>query len=167
MVNNKDIIKIIGGKSGGGKINSESVSIGISLSSGKVFYGLSDVKMNPTRDFNNKSDFISTRFESVIKWSNNREYKRGQLPRERTISSKNPNKSPEEKLSNCSEFNVVNNATNHECLPNELYLYSINRRTFMKKDPCENCQSLYFNYIKKFIDFEEINKYTEFDYDNY
>jgi hypothetical protein len=72
-------------------------------------------------------------------------------------------KNNETSLKNCGEFNGINNAISHNSNTNNLCVYSISLEDLQTYQPCRNCQTLYYNHIKSFIDFNINQKYENID----
>lgn len=110
------------------KIKGKIVNVYIDKKTGKVYYGISGYKSNPTRrvDANNititnnmLADMINNLGESLTNYP----------------------------IDNCGEFNAINNALFDGASITDLCLYSINISNNVYWTPCPNCQSLYSSYV--------------------
>lgn len=108
-------------KTTGGKINSKVVTAAIDINTGDIYYGISGMNNNPTRNATNSQ--MQAILDSVNGTMTN-------YP-----------------LENCGEFNAINNALNNGVDINALRVYSIDRVGENYKAPCINCQNLYGNIV--------------------
>ncbi len=113
---NGDIIK-----STGGKINSKVVTAAIDTNTGDIYYGISGMNNNPTRNA------INPQMQAILD----------------SVDGTMTNYL----LENCGEFNAINNALNNGVDINALRVYSIDRVGGNYKAPCINCQNLYGNIV--------------------
>lgn len=108
-------------KATGGKINSKVITAAIDANTGDIYYGISGMNNNPTRnDINPQMQVI---LDSVDGSMTN-------YP-----------------LENCGEFNAINNALNNGVDINALRVFSIDRVSGGYKAPCINCKNLYGNIV--------------------
>ncbi len=105
----------------GGKINSRVVTAAIDTSTGDIYYGISGMNNNPTRNATN--------------------------PKMQAILDNVGRPMTNYPLENCGEFNAINNALNNGVDINSLRVYSIDRVGGNYKAPCINCQNLYGNIV--------------------
>lgn len=111
-----------------GKIKGKIVTVCIDKKTGKVYYGISGYKSNPTRrvDANN----ITITNNMLANMINNLGESLTNYP-----------------IDNCGEFNAINNALFDGASITDLCLYSINISNNVYWAPCPNCQSLYSSYV--------------------
>ncbi len=105
----------------GGKINSKVVTAAIDTNTGDIYYGISGMNNNPTRNA------INPQMQAILD----------------SVDGTMTNYP----LENCGEFNAINNALNNGVEINALRVYSINRVGGNYKAPCINCQNLYGNIV--------------------
>jgi len=108
-------------KTTGGKINSKVMTAAIDIETGDIYYGISGMNNNPTRNT------INSQMQSIL---NSVDGTMTNYP-----------------LENCGEFNAINNALNNGVDINMLRVYSIERVSGNYKAPCINCQNLYGNLV--------------------
>lgn len=113
---NGDITKLTGGK-----INSKVVTAAIDTNTGDIYYGISGMNNNPTRNA------INPQMQAILD----------------SVDGTMTNYP----LENCGEFNAINNALNNGVDINALRVYSIDRVGGNYKAPCINCQNLYGNIV--------------------
>ena len=101
----------------GGKINSKVVTATIDTNTGDIYYGISGMNNNPTRNT------INPQMQAILD----------------SVDGSMTNYP----LENCGEFNAINNALNNGVDINALRVYSIDRVRGNYKAPCINCQNLY------------------------
>ena len=108
-------------KTTGGKINSKVVTAAIDTNTGDIYYGISGMNNNPTRNMTNPQmqEILNSVNESMTNYP----------------------------LENCGEFNAINNALNNGANIQNLRVYSIDRVSGNYKAPCINCQNLYGNIV--------------------
>lgn len=138
----------------GENLETFAVSVAIDSDTGQVFCGFSGQtldgqELNPTRN-KIESKFIKDRLDTVIVWINKENDGNRPASAERTDSN-NTILPPRNQLDNCGERNSINNATNNNCNPQNLYVYTIKQGAKEKFKPCNNCQCLYYYYIKGFL----------------
>ena len=104
-------------KTTGGKINSKVVTAAIDTNTGDIYYGISGMNNNPTRNMTN--------------------------PQMQEILNSVNGSMTNYPLENCGEFNAINNALNNGANIQNLRVYSIDRVSGNYKAPCINCQNLY------------------------
>ena len=105
----------------GGKINSKVVTATIDTNTGDIYYGISGMNNNPTRNA------INPQMQAILD----------------SVDGTMTNYP----LENCGEFNAINNALNNGVDINALRVYSIDRVGGNYKAPCINCQNLYGNIV--------------------
>ena len=105
----------------GGKINSKVVTAAIDTNTGDIYYGISGMNNNPTRNA------INPQMQAILD----------------SVDGTMTNYP----LENCGEFNAINNALNNGVDINALRVYSIDRVGGNYKAPCINCQNLYGNIV--------------------
>lgn len=108
-------------KTTGGKINSKVITAAIDTNTGDVYFGISGMNNNPTRNAIN--------------------------PQMKAILDSIDGSMTNYPLENCGEFNAINNALNNGVDINALRVYSIDRVGGGYKAPCINCQNLYGNIV--------------------
>ena len=108
-------------KATGGKINSKVITAAIDANTGDIYYGISGMNNNPTRNVIN--------------------------PQMQVILDSVDGSMTNYPLENCGEFNAINNALNNGVDINALRVYSIDRVSGGYKAPCINCQNLYGNIV--------------------
>lgn len=104
-------------KTTGGKINSKVVTAAIDTNTGDIYFGISGMNNNPTRNMTN--------------------------PQMQEILNSVNGSMTNYPLENCGEFNAINNALNNGVNIQNLRVYSIDRVSGNYKAPCINCQNLY------------------------
>jgi hypothetical protein len=162
LINSEEIVKVIKKNSGGGKIRDKVLTIVIDISNGSVYLGISgSSEYNPTMQ-EQWFGLVDTQTTKVAKWAiaNNKP-----LPANRTLSKGKEItiETLKEKLTNCGESKGINNAISHNSNTNNLCVYSISLEDLQTYQPCRNCQTLYYNHIKSFIDFNINQKYENID----
>lgn len=105
----------------GGKINSKVVTAAIDTNTGDIYYGISGMNNNPTRNA------INPQMQAILD----------------SVDGTMTNYP----LENCGEFNAINNALNNGVDINSLRVYSVDRVGGNYKAPCINCQNLYGNIV--------------------
>ena len=105
----------------GGKINSKVVTAAIDTNTGDIYYGISGMNNNPTRNA------INPQMQAILD----------------SVDGTMTNYP----LENCGEFNAINNALNNGVDINALRVYSVDRVGGKYKAPCINCQNLYGNIV--------------------
>ena len=105
----------------GGKINSKVVTAAIDTNTGDIYYGISGMNNNPTRNV------INPQMQAILD----------------SVDGSMTNYP----LENCGEFNAINNALNNGVDIYSLRVYSIDRAGGNYKAPCINCQNLYGNIV--------------------
>lgn len=105
----------------GGKINSKVVTAAIDTNTGDIYYGISGMNNNPTRNV------INPQMQAILD----------------SVDGTMTNYP----LENCGEFNAINNALNNGVDINALRVYSVDRVGGNYKAPCINCQNLYGNIV--------------------
>ena len=118
MIDAGDIRKITGGK-----IDAQVVSVVVDGKTGKVYYGISGFKQNPTRRAD-IFDFLKNRIDDIGEPLTN-------YP-----------------LDNCGEFNALNNALFSGSNVEDLGVYSIRIFDGQFWPPCDNCDALYNGFIR-------------------
>lgn len=123
MINKKEIVKTTGGK-----INAKVVTVAIDGKTGKVYYGISGYKANPTRKLlsNNETE----QHEILKKMINDFGESLTNYP-----------------IDNCGEFNAVNNALFDKANISDLHMYSVLISNNEYWPPCANCQGLYDSHV--------------------
>ena len=104
-------------KTTGGKLKSKVATVGVDSKTGKLYYGLSGMGHNPTRN-----SVTHPTMQNMLK--------------EKTTQTNYP-------LENCGEFNVINNALHDGAEVADLRIYSVLVTTGDYYAPCINCQNLY------------------------
>ena len=127
-VRNGDIQKITGGA-----IDSNVITVAVDISTGMVYWGLSNRNnSNPTYSgADSKCGFISERLEDII-------YEYGYSEQE-GVNGKG--------LINCGEYNAINNAVNCGAAPENLYVYSVDKKNGDYIPACINCETMYKGYV--------------------
>lgn len=105
----------------GGKINSKVVTAAIDTNTGDIYYSISGMNNDPTRNA------INPQMQAILD----------------SVDGTMTNYP----LENCGEFNAINNTLNSGVDINALRVYSIDRVGGNYKAPCINCQNLYGNIV--------------------
>ncbi len=132
---------------GGGIYNENTVTttgVGVSMKTGKVYYGDSGMNGNLTR-----SKLTDSKLEKIVETEktkllkqNGKEYY--DANNKGIISNEKWN------IENCAEFNIANQALKNGENLNDLVVYTVNTKSGNYKPPCDNCKNIFndMNFIK-------------------